>query len=48
MNAENLKLPKSPKSPKKGGEGNNGADGYTLVRRLRIHYDVVVFECAIL
>lgn len=28
------------------GGGNNGADGYTLARRLRIHYDVVVFECA--
>ncbi len=28
------------------GSGNNGADGYTLARRLRIHYDVVVFECA--
>lgn len=27
------------------GGGNNGADGYTLARRLRIHYDVVVFEC---
>ena len=27
------------------GSGNNGADGYTLARRLRIHYDVVVFEC---
>lgn len=28
------------------GGGNNGADGYALARRLRIHYDVVVFQCA--
>ena len=27
------------------GGGDNGADGYALARRIRIYYDVVVFEC---
>ncbi len=27
------------------GRGNNGADGYALARRLRLRYDVVVFQC---
>ena len=27
------------------GKGNNGADGYALARRIRIDFDVVVFQC---
>ena len=27
------------------GKGNNGADGYALARRLRIDFDVIVFQC---
>ncbi|MBR0031407.1 MAG: NAD(P)H-hydrate dehydratase [Treponema sp.] len=27
------------------GKGNNGADGYALSRRIRIDFDVIVFQC---
>lgn len=27
------------------GNGNNGADGYALARRLRIDFDVIIFQC---
>ncbi|WP_191013378.1 NAD(P)H-hydrate dehydratase [Treponema zioleckii] len=27
------------------GTGDNGADGYTLARRLRIDFDIIVFQC---